>query len=100
PEEIQIATVRASARRLNSETAPVLINSFKSSPPRIQGEILDAFFSRKEWIGDLLSALENQTIPMTAITPVRRKPLLSDPDEKVRNRSAMLFGKTRSQSRE
>ncbi len=89
---VQLAAIAAIARGDDAKLPEPLLAGWKAYSPAVRASVLDALISRKEWAGSLLSSLEDKCTPADEIDPAHRKLLLVQPDARLRERAAAVFG--------
>ncbi|MEY2427757.1 MAG: hypothetical protein QOJ40_642, partial [Verrucomicrobiota bacterium] len=91
PVEIQRAALAALRRAKGKHAATLLLAGWKGASPLLRPELLNALFTRQEWIQELLGAMENgQIAPNQIGTPDQQK-LLAHKDPAVRKRASRIF---------
>ena len=71
--------------------AETLLDVLPSATPVLRQSILDAIFSRRDRIPNLLDAIEEGVIPSTAFSAVQRGLLLADKDPAISSRAKKLL---------
>ena len=92
----RVAAVNELAAQSDAGTAIMLLASFGTSTPAVREAILDAVFSRREQLPAVVAAMEAKQLPLSALSAVRRTTLLKHPEEKLRQRAALLLKTVRS----
>jgi putative membrane-bound dehydrogenase-like protein len=88
---VQDAALKALERLRGHRAGTALVAGWRNSGPSAQPRILDALISRKEWIGDLLDAIEAGKIGAGAIAPQQQQTLLEHGSADMRERAEKLF---------
>ncbi len=91
PVEEHLAAVVELSVEVDLRVTKGLLETLKSSTPRVRDAILSAIFARRERIDALVSALESKTVPTSWLSAVQRTTLLSDTDASIRERAAQLM---------
>ena len=89
---VQLASVQALASYEAPGVPTVLIDAWPGLSPEVRGEVVETLLSRREWIDNLLDAIESEQISPTYIAPVRRTRLIQHSDARIRAHAAKLFG--------
>jgi len=100
PSGVQLAALRALAEQTGPAVADRIVGQWKAMSPASRREAAEVLFSRAEWIGALLSAVESKTLASSEIDPVRLKQLREHADASIRDRAAKLFGSATDASAE
>jgi len=91
PPAIRAAAVQTMAMSRSDQAAKLLLEHWPSFGPKLQYRTLDVFLERKDWVGHLLQAMEDDWIPAWSLDAGRRQQLLRHPDEKIRERVRRMF---------
>ena len=91
PAELQVATIDSLAAFDEPAIAPILISTFKSLSPEARKKAVDALVKRRERVPDLVKALEEQQVELSAIDTAVRARLLEDSDPAIAQRASRLF---------
>jgi putative heme-binding domain-containing protein len=91
PQELQLATVRACARLNDPATVPLLLEEWNSHSPPVRREVIDAVFSRRERISQLLDALEAGKLKAADLDLQRHQQLLNHSVKEIKDRARELF---------
>jgi putative membrane-bound dehydrogenase-like protein len=86
---VQSAALVALARL--PEGTGELLAGWKGYTPVLKSQVLDLVLSRDAGLPELLTALEQQTVPPGQIDAARRQRLLTHKDAEVRRRAAQVF---------
>ncbi len=89
--DTRLAAIEELAAEDDIDIAPALLAALTSATPRLHETILAAVLSRRDHLPALLDALEQKTLPPTALSAVQRTLLLEDKDETIRARAAKLL---------
>ncbi|OJW12366.1 MAG: dehydrogenase [Planctomycetales bacterium 71-10] len=92
PAEVQLAALRALAALEGPDVAKAILKGWKAMSPASRREAAEVLFSRGEWIGAMLDAVEAKALASAEIDPLRLKQLREHPSKDVRERAAKLFG--------
>jgi len=99
PVKIQTAAIAALAKTQSPQIPAILLNTWKTATPALRETILDALFTRREWLESLLSAIESQNVPPMELDVTHREKLLKHADAAIQKRSATLLAAIRPISR-
>jgi putative heme-binding domain-containing protein len=88
---IHQAVVASLGRMKDSAAAAGLLAGWKNYSPALREEVLAALFSRREWAGELLARMEQDTIPARQLGATWQQKLSQHSDRSIRERSAKLF---------
>ena len=94
--EKRIAAVDGLAAENDSKIATRLLDSFSVSTPTVRRAILKAVFARSDYLLAVLSAVEKNQVPASAINAIQRNKLLQSSDALVQKRAMVLFKPLRS----
>lgn len=100
PSGVQLAALRALAEQTGPAVAERIVGQWKAMSPASRREAAEVLFSRTEWIGALLSAVESKALASSEIDPLRLKQLREHADAAIRDRAAKLFGASTDASAE
>ncbi len=89
--EQRLAAVAELAVENDAELARKMLAAVATSTPQVRDAILNAVFSRRERLADVVAAIEQQTLPASALSAVQRAALVEHPDAALRQRAAALF---------
>ncbi|MDR3618928.1 MAG: HEAT repeat domain-containing protein [Paludisphaera borealis] len=92
PLDVQLAALRALAEQDGPGVADRIIGQWKSMSPSARREAAEVLFSRKEWVAQLLSAVEAKRLASSEIDPSRLKQLRTHGDARLREQAVKLFG--------
>lgn len=92
PSSVQLAAVSALARGRDPKLPEPLLAGWKSFTPAFRSAVLDTLLSRPDWMGMLLSSLEDSCTNPAEIDPAHRRRLLENRDDRIRSRAAAVFG--------
>lgn len=92
PSGVQLAALRALAEQKGPAVADRIVEHWRSMSPAARREAAEVLFSRAEWIGALLSAVESKQLASSEIDPTRLKQLREHANAAIRDRAAKLFG--------
>ena len=76
PLDLQLAAVEAFSGRSERQVADLLLAGFLSQTPAVRAKVVDALFGRNDRLETLLTAIEDQIVPASAIDTIRREQLL------------------------
>jgi len=91
PLDLQLAAVRALSSTDQPKAASVLLANWQSYTPKVRAAVIDAMFSRKDRLGELLRAIDQGTIKPSALDASRRMQLLENSDIAIRQRAKTLL---------
>jgi putative heme-binding domain-containing protein len=91
PAELQQAALRALAQHPNARVADLLLATWGSSSPGARREIFEALFARVDRLNVLLTALEQNKVPLGQLEPFRVEQLRKHPNAQVRQRAQKLL---------
>ncbi|HTL17535.1 MAG TPA: c-type cytochrome, partial [Patescibacteria group bacterium] len=84
-------------RRLNApQVAQVLLQSWRTCGLNQRQDVLNALFSRPEWLDQVLTALEQGKLLPGELGTLQQQKLLNHSQSSVRERAARLFARTTS----
>jgi putative membrane-bound dehydrogenase-like protein len=89
--EVQSAAVTALSRTNVAEAPALLLKPWKGYSPAVRSQVLAVLLSRREWTGELLDALEKQTILAAETDAASRQRLTTYPDRGVQWRAQKLL---------
>jgi putative membrane-bound dehydrogenase-like protein len=89
---IQIAAVRTLSGFAHPDVAGALVRAWPTLTPAVREEVLTALLARRERLGALLTALENNVVGRGQISAARRTQILATPDASLKVRAEKLFG--------
>jgi putative membrane-bound dehydrogenase-like protein len=92
--ELQEAALDGLKQFHSPHAALVLIGGWRGYSPELRAGVLNALFSRKEWTGELLNAIENKKIQAANLSTTHKQKLLAYSDPAIRERAAKLFART------
>jgi mono/diheme cytochrome c family protein len=78
----------------DTKAAPILLAAWSASTPKVRDAILDAIFSRSDRLPELVKALEQKTLPPSALTAFQRQSLLENEQPAMRDAAAKLLVRT------
>lgn len=99
PATVQVTAVRTLSRMNAVGLEDALLMRWRKVNPEARKAILSAFLTRRERLGALLKAVEDQRILRGEVDAATRASLRGNPDALIRNRAAILWGKEMSDSR-
>jgi len=91
PMATQRAALAGVRRTSEKHAAQLLLAGWKGSSPSLRPELLNALFTRQEWIQELLSALEQEQIAGNQIGPSDQQRLSTHKDPGIRERASKIF---------
>ncbi len=91
PVEQRLAAVAELAVEDDAQSTRQFLESVAASTPQVRDAILNAVFSRRQRLEDVLAAIEEHTLPVSALSAVQRTALVEHPDAALRKRAAGLF---------
>jgi putative heme-binding domain-containing protein len=94
PVETRLAAVALLASSDDTKAAPILLAAWSASTPKVRDAILDAIFSRSDRLPELVKALEQKTLPPSALTAFQRQSLLENEQPAMRDAAAKLLVRT------
>lgn len=93
-------TQRAALAALRGIAAPevgtLLLKGWNGLSPDLRGAVLDALFSRADWLRGLLAAIEDSRVSPRDLNPAYQQKLAASGDSAVRERASLLFKKADS----
>ncbi len=92
----RIAAVTELSAENDATIGPILIKAIPSATPSLRSAILQVIFSRRDYLPDLLDAIEQKIIPKATISAVQREMLLNDKNPEIRSRANKLLSKKNS----
>jgi putative membrane-bound dehydrogenase-like protein len=78
----------------NPRVPDLLIANWQQRSPALRQSCIDVMLSRDEWLKDLFSALDNQTVAVNEISPANRQRLLKHNDRAIQQRAEAIFKAT------
>jgi putative membrane-bound dehydrogenase-like protein len=91
---IHRAAVASLSRLKDPSAAEALLIGWNNHSPTLREEILAALFSRREWVGELLTRMEKEMIPARQLGAAWQQKLTQHSDRTIRERAAKLFAAT------
>ena len=91
PVEIQRAALAAMRRANGKPAAKLLLAGWKGTSPSLRPELLNALFTRQDWIQELLGALEQGQIAANQIGASEQQKLRTHKDPGIRERASRIF---------
>ncbi|MFO0901685.1 MAG: PVC-type heme-binding CxxCH protein [Pirellulales bacterium] len=91
PLELQSAAIQTLARRRDDDAAATLLERLPQLTPAVQATAFDMLLSRPAWTALLLTAYEEQRLPLSTLDAARRQRLLQSPHSSIRERATKLF---------
>ena len=86
-----LAAIAELAAEDDESIAPALLTGLPSATPRLREAILSAVYSRRDRLPALLDALEQKSVPASALSAVQRSLLLESKDDAIRSRAALVL---------
>ncbi len=93
PQEVQLAALGTLSRFNDDAIAELLVKAWPTLSPRVRGAAADLIFARGAWLKRFLTAVEQGTVPLTDVEPMRIRLLEKHPDESIRTAAAPLAAK-------
>jgi putative membrane-bound dehydrogenase-like protein len=94
--EKRIAAVDGLAAENDSKIATRILDAFPVATPAVRRAILEAVFARSDYLPEVVSAVEKNRVPASALNSIQRSTLLQLSDVLVRKRAMELFKPLRS----
>jgi len=94
--EKRIAAVDGLTAENDSKIATRLLDAFPVATPAVRRAILEAAFARPDYLPAVVSAVEKNQVPASALNSIQRSTLLQLSDVLVRKRAMALFKPLRS----
>jgi putative membrane-bound dehydrogenase-like protein len=91
PSKRRLTAVEELAIERDAATTHALIHAFAASTPQVQAAILKALFERKDRLATVISAVETDELPASALGALERRALLEHDDRDIRQRASKLF---------
>ncbi|MBI4658719.1 MAG: c-type cytochrome [Verrucomicrobia bacterium] len=91
--EIRLAAVAQLAGLDDAGVPKALLAAWKDNTPKLRDAILDALFSRRDWLPELLEALEHEALPPAALSAFQRLTLMENEKAAIRERAAKLLAR-------
>jgi putative membrane-bound dehydrogenase-like protein len=91
PVSLQQAALRNLRRARDRKAGALLIASWTACSPALRPALLNSLLGRREWVEDLLTAIERDQIAARQIAAPEQQRLTTDRDPAVRKRAAKLF---------
>jgi hypothetical protein len=92
PQPRQLAAIRVLATFTHADVARTLREPWSAYSPVAREEVLTALFARRDRVGALLAAIENQIVNQGQVSAARRTQMLANPDRAIKARAAKIFG--------
>lgn len=89
--QVQLAVIEMLGRSQKKEVAELLIQHVLDLSPQAQEAAVDALLARRDLRGRLLDGLEQDQIPLAALSSLRWAQLLDDEESDVRQRATNLW---------
>ena len=93
PLDLQLATLTALDASDALGVGTLLLSGWNRYSPRAQTAALDALFRRQDRLKDLLTAIEQKSIPQPSLDAGRQNQLLTNPDEEIRRRATPILAR-------
>lgn len=90
----KLAVVSELALEGDPQIATALITAVSDNTPQVQTAILEAVFSRRERLSDVVAALEDGSLAPASLSAVQRAELLEHSDEDLRARASKALQST------
>jgi len=94
PAETRLAAVAQLSASGDASATSALLAAWPANTPKVRDAILDAVFSRRDRLPDLLESLERKIIPPAALTAFQRVTLLENDQPAIRERATRLLTKS------
>ncbi len=94
PQSLQLAAIRVLATFTHAEVARTLLAPWSAYTPAAREEVLTALLARRDRVGALLAAIENQIVNQGQVSAARRTQMLANPDQAIKARAAKIFGQS------
>ena len=91
PADLQLGAVSALASSESPRVGPLLLESFSSFSPRVQGAVIDAVFARSDRLPALLDAIERGDVAPGSLRQFRRIQLMQQDDVEIVRRASELL---------
>ncbi|MDB5340139.1 MAG: cytochrome c [Planctomycetaceae bacterium] len=91
PQPVQAAVLETLARFDDVEVPPLLVAVWSSQTPQLRSTSVETLFSRPQWIGAFLDAVEKELIARADLDPARISLLQKHQEESIRTRAIKLF---------
>lgn len=88
---VQSAALAALTRMPGSNTSAALLAAWDPAAPAMREQIVGTLLTRADWRGDLLHAIERNSIEPSQLGAASQQLLLRSSDSRVRERAARLF---------
>jgi putative heme-binding domain-containing protein len=91
PTDIQRAALAGLRRASGKHAAQAMLSCWKTSSPALRAEMLNALLTRREWIQEILAAIDQGQIPAGQIGTPEQQKLRTHSDSAIRERATKLF---------
>ena len=91
PTDIQRAALAGLRRASGKHAAQAMLSCWKTSSPALRAELLNALLTRREWIQEILAAIDQGQIPAGQIGTPEQQKLRTHSDSAIRERAIKLF---------
>jgi putative membrane-bound dehydrogenase-like protein len=91
PQQVQVAAAHALASVNDPGVAPLLLDGWASYSPPVRREVLEAVFSRRERLAQLLDAIEAGNVRAAELGTERHAQLLNHSVAEIKERAQKLF---------
>ncbi|WP_417849190.1 neutral/alkaline non-lysosomal ceramidase N-terminal domain-containing protein [Thalassoglobus sp.] len=99
PPSVQVAVVRHLGASSDKTVSNQLLEGWSSHGPALRNEILAVLSTRREWLTDLLDAIESGSVARTDIGASARQVLSAYRDKAIRERVTKLLAESGSEDR-
>ncbi|HEY3967062.1 MAG TPA: PVC-type heme-binding CxxCH protein [Planctomycetaceae bacterium] len=93
PQEVQLAAVDVLARYSDPQIGSVLTEAWPTFGPKLRTAVMEAVFSRGDWLLKFLEAVEKNEIPVSDLEPGRVRLLDAHSNPAVREKAAGILEK-------
>jgi putative membrane-bound dehydrogenase-like protein len=100
PLDLQLAVIRLFSNAQGPDVTAVLLKNWAGHSPQVQAAVIDAICSRQDRLAQLLEAIQQGTVEVSGLPPLRQTQLLENPDTALRDRARkLLAGRVSSDER-
>jgi putative heme-binding domain-containing protein len=91
PAALQEAAVAALGRTRGARVPELLVRGWKTQTPAVREVVLETLLSRPEWVGSLLSSLEDGCVPPAELSARTRQRLIEQSEAALQERARVVL---------
>lgn len=99
PPDLQMQALRSLAASNDASAARIVLSAWEGLGPNVRRESLDRLLTRRDWTGELLTAIEKKTVPSNQLSSTQAESLRQHVDPAIRERSTRLLSQLVSADR-